>query len=349
MFASLSLKKVATIGVFLLVALTLVYLLTSPRLPSTRIMFGAKNDCLQDNKVATFAVTGETGQSTGTIAIQVTDKRTDKIISGFSEHLVQPGHYHPAELHNCGAYFVRGFNHDPKSLEQKAGFRAELWKYSYKGVGESLFLTSEVTESGFISYLSRDFRVDTNEKYITFHTGYAGQSDYALIIKDLETRNDVFKLPLTELLEIDEQFAGSFGFQEWTDDSRYFWTSLYDGAYVKGWVRIDTNDWSYEAFPAPPDRTLNGYPLHTESGWVPFMPGGVWTGMDIVEEQVSRDRAERGETLDLYLYNIYTKEEILVVDTEATSWVDVGTEWIDDKTLQYKLPNGETTTFTLPN
>ncbi len=344
--------KFLLLGILALVIMTLFWLIVGAQSQFVSVVQNRLDGCLQGNQYVEISFEDNKRRSESYISIKVKDNVDGAVVNEIRQSITSASHYHPYEQMKCAIYFSRSFNYDYEKNEPLPNNQTGIWKYNYEGFGEEIIRTAETISgerSDYVSFYQNDFRVSPNELHISLTVSYQGQSDYALIIKDLETRKDVFKLTLTELLEIDEQFVGSFGFLEWTDDGRYFWTSLYDGAYVKGWVRIDTNDWSYEAFPAPPDRTLNGYQLNTESGWVPFMPGGVWTGMDIVEEQVSRDRAERGETLDLYLYNIYTEEEILVADTEATSWVDVGTEWTDDKTLQYKLPSGEKAIFALPN
>ena len=107
---------------------------------------------------------------------------------------------------------------------------------------------------------------------------------------------------------------------------------------------MDSRDWSYELFEAP-EGVLGGYPLNLETGWVPLIPGAFWTGVVEFDEDMKQERAAAGETADLYLYNVFSKERRLVEDTDAPIWRGLNAQWLSDTELQYTMPDRKVRTY----
>jgi hypothetical protein len=268
----------------------------------------------------------------------VKNKHTNVTLREFTEPILQPGHYHPVELHRCAVYFLQGFNYDARNrLNPPVGFWEELAAFDYSGKRSSVLTIAEKPD-GYISHYSRDFRVNPPETLIALEDS-SDLRDKVFVIKDLITKKDLFTVPLSTILKQNERLVGDIMFLDWTREGQYFWFNLYEGAYVNGWVRIDTRDWSYELFEAP-EGVLGGYPLNLETGWVPLIPGAFWTGVVEFDEEVKQERSDAGETADLYLYNVFSKRRILVEDTDAPIWRGLNAKWLSDSELQYTMPDG---------
>ncbi len=286
----------------------------------------------------------------GTTTITVLDKNSKIEASTFSSDILNTIHYHPIETHSCGVYFARQSNYDYVKHIPLKNYTAAIWKFDYSGRGTELVRLGNDSSSGYVNEYSDDFRVDPAEKYIVLERGYMsdGKDDYALVIKDINTKQDVFTLKASDLQKKYPQLMGEFMMLDWTTDGRYFWANIFEDAYVDGWVRIDTKDWSYEGFVAP-EGILGGYPLNLETGWVPLIPGAFWTGFQEGDDQVKAERLAGGKTADLYLYNLFTKKQILVEDTNEPIWRGLEGKWISDSEFQYSMPDGSRKTYTIPN
>ncbi|MCK4553951.1 hypothetical protein KAU19_03235 [Candidatus Parcubacteria bacterium] len=248
--------------------------------------------------------------------------------------------YHPIEIHKCGIYVIRQFNYNNKKRKQNPGYREEFWCYDYSGNGESLILLAEKPKE-FISYYSTDFRVSTNEKYVVLEHGYHGKDDYSLIIKDLNTKEDIFILKLSDIIEKYPDVIGSFGMLYWKEDDKYFWADIFQGARALGYLKIDSNDWSWEVFETP-DKHLAGFGPNFKTGWMPYVPSAVWTGIVEMDEEIRQEAKERGQTSILYLYNLFTKKQFKIYETAIDPIWNYGPPiWLSDTELEYKLPNGE--------
>jgi len=295
------------------------------------------NGCLEENEIAGYNIKEKTGENGGILAIDVKNKLDKKSIQSFEIKNVRIN-YRPIETHKCGVYIVRQFNYNPNTPKQSIGYKEELWRYVYNGVGENILLLAE-KQNEFISYFASDFRVSPSEKYIILEKGYLGKDDYALVIKDLKTMEDVFVLSAKSTFAQYPNMAGSFGFDKWTDDSRYFWGDIFDGAYVNGYFRIDTQNWKADIFESP-DGAMGGSPLNINTGYLPIQPGQVWTGDYEITQELKEQHKREGKKSFLYLYNLFTKEKKLIETTnEPIFWFKP--EWLSDTELQYELPSGE--------
>jgi len=236
-----------------------------------------KKSCLKENEKAEYELVDKK-QSEDSAIIVVKNRELTKEKQRFSVPLSSATHYHPIELHNCGVYVVRRFNYDYIQSGKKAflpGFKKELWRYKYDGYGEDILLLSELGESGDyrFPFYNDDFRIDPNERYLVLEKGFAGSSDdiYDIVFKYLETIKDAFVLPVSEVWKKYPNTVpgSSVGFYPggWTKDGRYFWVNFFGGAPVFAYMRINTRDWSYDVYIAPPD-VLGGDQLNIENGWI---------------------------------------------------------------------------------
>ncbi|MBU4223870.1 hypothetical protein KJ934_01450, partial [Patescibacteria group bacterium] len=239
------------------------------------------------------------------VVIAIDDKSTKEELFSFKIENIRKN-YHPIELHQCGIYVIRMFNYDPNKVEQKPDYKSELWRYSYTGNGESVLLFHEIiSQDKYKSYYVTDFRIDSFEKYLVLEKGYLGKEDYSLVVKDLNTKKDVFTLLSKDLQRMNPNFIGVFDMLEWSEDGRYFWGSVSDGAYVNGYFRIDTQNWKADIYEAP-DGAMGGSPLNINTGYLPVQPGQVWTGDYQLTEELKEQYKKEGKKSQLYLYNLFT-------------------------------------------
>ncbi len=272
--------------------------------------------------------------------ISIKDKNTGKESFRFEIDNIDPAHYHPFEFHKCGVYVVKKFNYDPKRSEQAPGFKAELWKYQYNGNGDSLLILSEKSQNGiFKGYFSYDFRVDPLEYYIVLIKGYLGSPDYAIVIKDLKTLKDIFVLSGTEIEKQKPEIVGNISFNNWSDDSRYFWVDTHYGAVRLGFIHIDSSDWSYDIF-AVPEGVLGGAAFNSNTGYITVHSNLVWYGVAEIYEKEKAERRKKGIGSELYIENLITGKRYFVVKTDEALW-SFKPQWVSNTELEYTLPNGE--------
>lgn len=292
--------------------------------------------CLGDDETASHLIKKKE-KEVSMADIIIYDKNTSQEKHGFQIELPIPDHYHPIEIHSCGVYAVKDFNYDFFTRRALPGYRLELWRYQYTGNGESLILLSDIPISG--AGFGTDFRVSSNEKYIVLEWSYFGKDDYSLIIKDLNTKEDVFSLLAKEIFERYPNIVGNFNMREWSKDSRYFWGDIFDGAYVLAYFRIDAQNWKYDIYEAP-DGAMGGFPLNINTGYVPIQPGQVWTGDYQLTQELKEQYRKEGRKSELYLYNLFTKEKISI-ETNDEPLFSFKPKWPSDTELQYELPTGE--------
>lgn len=302
--------------------------------------------CLNEDEQAEFKINrlGEYPSAEydkGFVEVVVKKFSSDKEIIRFKiDNIISPSHYHPVEIHQCGVYVIREFNFDFKKFKPLPGFSVELWKYQYNGDGEKILtLAGEYEYSKTKVYYSYDFRIDSFEKYLVLEKGYLGKEDYSLVIKDLNTKEDIFVLSMKSIVEQYPNMAGSFGLDQWTKDGRYFWGDIFDGAYVNGYFRIDTQNWKADIYEAP-DGAMGGSTLNINTGYLPIQPGQVWTGDYQLTEELKEQYRKEGKKSRLYLYNLFTKEKTLIETTdEPLFWFKP--KWLSDTELEYEMPNVE--------
>lgn len=281
--------------------------------------------CLSDDEFADYK-TEEIKDGPSRAIVYIKEKNTNKLISEFQiENITR--HYHPYEAHKCGIYLVREFNIDYKKGKPLPDFRMEVWRYRYDGSGEKL-----VEEN--------DFRVDDNEKYLVLERSYLGKSDYALIIKDLETKEDVFVLTLDEILKKYPNLRpGSFGLGVFTADNKYQWGNIYEGAYDIAYYRIELGTWKTDILPSPSDLPSGAERDFNFKGWLAYADITSFTGLEGVTEQIEEEARKAGKMKNLFLYNLFTKEKIKIASADP-GW-RFALKWLSDTELEYEIPSGE--------
>lgn len=277
------------------------------------------------------------------LVIYIRDKNTNKEKFKFQIDNVRENYI--SEIYKCGIYVIREFNYDPKKTKQDPGYREELWKYDYSGKGESLLLLAEKPKD-FISYYDPDFRVDPQEIYvILLRGGYPERPDYALVIRNFNLKVDSFILSYQDLLKKHPKLTGYFGLESWTKNGDYFWGDLSIAANEIAYLRILRDIWRLDILPAPAG-TLGGTAFNPEYGYVTYDTGPGWIGIDVIAEQVYEEWRKAGKKIDFYLYNLFTKEKILLATIDDPSW-SFKPRWISDTELEYYVPPRERKVYNL--
>lgn len=306
--------------------------------------------CLKDDEVASYE--NDKSDYVGKIKIVVKNKINNKIVSNFQIDNVPLRNAHLIDLRECSLYVLKSFNFDYKASKTLAGFSRELWRYSYNGAGSKILILSGESETGvpdaagisgkFYTFnYSFDFGVDINERYLVLEKSYLGQDDYALVIKDLNTKQDLLVLNLKDILaKYPDVIPGSFGLGSWTKDGKYLYGDLFQGALSTAYYRIEAETWKTDIFAAPSD-ILAGVEraINFEKLYLAYVDIPTFTGVQEVYEQIIEKVKKEGKQKNLYLYNLITKEKTKIASAEP-EW-RYNLEWISDSELQYELPTGE--------
>lgn len=333
-------KKIIFVGiaVFLLAAGTLYFFSQKRELvvseSKEEVMRG---ECLRDNEVASYEI--EKNPEGGGIAkIFVKDKNSGGEKFSFLIKISSPRHYHPVEIHRCGTYAMRTFGYDYKKRVPLKDYRREFWKYDYKKKGRPLIIDS--AKWSYENILG-DFRVSPDEKYVFLIKSYLGKDDYALVIKDLKTKEDAYELKLKEILEKHtDVMPGSIGLGIFTPDGRYFWGDIYDGARETAYYRIEMETWKTEILPLPKDIPAGVERAWSFLGYVAYADFPTFFGIDEVAKQEQEKFKKEGREKHLYLYNLRTKEKKLLASTPDPAR-RFNIKWLSDTELEYELPAGE--------
>lgn len=250
---------------------------------------------------------------------------------------------HAIHISNCAVYVLKEFSLGSDVHKNKY----ELWRYSYEGAGSNILTFYDGDEKKGFAY-SLLSQVDFQEKYLALLKGFVGDTTYQVVIKDLDTLEDRYVIDLkNDLFTKYPQVVGDVEFKGWTKDERYFWFSLFDQAYVLAWVRVDMADGSYEVYKAPVGA-MNGDAINIETGWVTYDDGPPWSGFTDFDEQFQKEWESEGKKVSFALYNLFTKQNILLETIADTTWFYMP-KWIDDKTLEYVLPDETKKLYTLPS
>lgn len=294
--------------------------------------------CLSDNEMVIYNI--DRHQSVSPVDIVIKDKESKKEIFKFTIDSVLPV-YFPVQPRKCGVYAIKEYNFDAKKSKPSPGFRVELWRYEYNGQGALLLTFAGEDKNGEPTvYYSYQFQIDFLEKLIALLEGVLEDVNYAAIIKEIKTREDVFSLRYKEVINQNPGLAGGyFGLDEWTKDSRYFWGRLADGAAVLGFFRIERDTWKVDIFLVPVG-TQGGDALNSELGYVTYDDGAPWSGDTETDEMYRQQWEKEGKKVHFYLYNLLTKEQILLATIDDPRW-NFKPRWISDTELEYYLPNEE--------
>lgn len=285
-----------------------------------------ENDMVEYDRISFNPVITQPKESSPTIFIK--NKKTGGIRNSFQvENIVGVGH--PMEIHRCGVYAIRGFEFDKKKGIYK---KYEFWKYTYNENKEILLPNEE-----FRPY-SLDFRIDPLENYIALIKYYLGHPDYALVIKN-SALEDIFTLSIIEIEKRNSDLVQDISLNGWTKEGHYFWAHTHYGANTLGFIRIDSQDWRVDLFPAPKD-VLGGDALNLENGYVTVHSKNIWIGVAELEEEEKIRRRAQGIGTELYIENLITGERHFVTKTNEPLWY-FKPKWVSETALEYQLPSGE--------
>ncbi len=347
-------KKVFIIGavIILLAAATLYVYFYFFRKPAQIVQTSPETQithppCLGDDEATIFQYIGAPHMATSSNII-ISDKITNKEKFHFKIDNLFVNHGHPYEFRKCGIYVIKEFNSDYKNGKFPPGFKIELWRYKYNGEGMPILKFAGENEKGEPTvYYSYDFRTDFLEVFLALIEGYSGDIDnFATIIKEIETKNDIFSLKYKDIINKYPDLEGVFGLQGWTKDSRYFWGDLFDGAPVFGFYRIERDTWKVDIFSAPPN-TQGGDALNSELGYITYTDGAPWSGDADTDEMYRQQWKKEGRKVHFYLYNLLTKEQILLATIDDPRWY-FQPQWISDSELKYSDPEKGEVIYKIP-
>lgn len=169
--------------------------------------------CLQEGEIFEYKIKKE-GMKNGTLNIFIKDGKSQEIKSKITIDDIRTSAY-PVELRKCGAYYVKLFNYDSINAEKEKGYRSELTVHDYGNNEKKLIVLSETKEE-YQSYYSPSFRTDETEKYLALIKGWYGEpEEHAVVIKDLETLEDVHIITLSELMQEYEIGLGTLDLSFW--------------------------------------------------------------------------------------------------------------------------------------
>jgi len=110
---------------------------------------------------------------------------------------------------------------------------------------------------------------------------------------------------------------------------------------------IDTTDWSYQAFLAP-QTTMGGDAFNPDTGMTTYETNAApWTGDAAVDQQYQQQAQQSGQITSFYIYDFLTDKNYLVATTTNPTYY-YQPKWLSDTQLEYTLPSGATTTYTIP-
>ncbi|OHA14326.1 MAG: hypothetical protein A3G49_05895 [Candidatus Sungbacteria bacterium RIFCSPLOWO2_12_FULL_41_11] len=292
------------------------------------------SDCLGEDEVADFLTDKNYSikYPKFPVTIYVTDKISGKERFHFQIDNVSTG-YQSIEIHKCGVYVIR---------ELPGDYKIELWQYNFAGGSKKILTMAEKDAEGkkILVYYSYEFRTDSLEEYSALVKIYSVKPlELAYTIYDIGTSKDIFVLPQSTIFKKNPELDGSLGLEAWTKSGGYFWGDIFAGAPRLGFVRIQRNTWKYDVLPAP-GGTLGGTAFNPEYGYVTYNTGPGWIGIDIVTEQVHNEWRKAGKIVELYVYNLFTKEKNLLATSTEPSW-NGKPQWLSNTELQYEMPNGE--------
>lgn len=299
--------------------------------------------CLGEDESADFPSSEKSNTfynwpSSSTIDVYVKNKTTDETLSTFKIKNLDYENVHPLEFHQCAVYTLREFG-----TNSLPGYRVELWKYDYAGNGKKLFDMLVEGATSTTNYYEPEFRIDPNEKYLALDT----RQD-AFVIFDPKTLQILFTLPISDIEKQEPNIIGFVQFYPggWSTDGRYFWFDFDAFADIIGFVRIDTSNWSYQAFAAPP-TTMGGDAFNPDNGIVTYRTNAApWTADAAIDQQYRDQAKQSGQITSFYLYDLLTKQNYLVATTTDPTYY-YRPQWLSSSTLEYRLPSGATTTYTI--
>lgn len=295
----------------------------------------SSKSCLEENEFIDYTIDERYAKEiqipTVPVTISIRDKSTLESKKSFIIDNITP----LIRIHKCGIYVLRDFD------RESSNYREELWKYDYSGKGTKLFLLFAFLDNQPKGILYNGFVIDPNERYLVLEKSYLSQDDYALVIKDLNTKEDLLVLNLKDVLvKYPDVIPGSFGLGSWTKDGKYLRGDIFDGALDTAYYQIEAGTWKTEIYPSPSDL-LAGVEraINYEKWYLAYVDIPTFTGVQDVYEQIIEKAKKEGKQKNFYLYNLITKEKTKIVSAEPEWRFNI--KWLSDAELQYELPSGE--------
>ena len=298
------------------------------------------NPCLSDNEYADYSIDEKYAKEikipTVPVTIFVKDKLSNEVKSSFViENLIPL-----VRMYKCGIYMVREFN------KRVPDSRSELWKYNYSGKGTMVLTLALFRDKKPIGALyGTSLAIDPQEKYIVLERGYLGSQDYAAVIKELRTLMDVFVLTLEDVKKMNPAVEpGIIGLGKWSDDSKFVWGTIFNGPVDTAYLRVDIGSWKTDVFLPPPN--LSGEQALNTDGYIAYTDFTTFYGIDSIAEEAFTEFRKEGRQKHLYLYNFFIKENKLIAAVSDPEWY-FKPRWLSNSVLQYMLPPGATSTYTI--
>ena len=257
------------------------------------------------------------------------------------------------ELHDCGFYIHKGEGYNVNTNKVSPGYFSSLWMYDYfaDGSGEQLVLfgenpTGQREDSKY--FYGSQFRINPSETFISLERGYPGSPDYALVIKDIETKEDVFALSMKDVVEKQPSAAGTFSVGKWVErpDGEYLVSEIFDSARETAFVYIKTDTWESAVYPTPEDLQAG-----VERAYAPFEPMIAytdiitWAGFKEVTDAIMDEYLAEGVKKHLTVQDLKTGERIVLEEVPLVRDHKFKLLWLSDTELQYVLPSGEVKTW----
>lgn len=302
--------------------------------------------CLGDDEVASYQI-NKNSEGGGIVTIEIKKKTADAIIKSFTMGTIDPQRVDPLEIHHCHIYVSREFNVDYKRNVLLPGFSEELWAYDFNGIGNKIitFVSKDFAgkENGIYDF---SFKVNDSEQYLVLTRGYLGSSDYAVVVKDLKTLNDIFVLTSADLMSKYKLPQAEIGAGRWLDNNTFL-VFVTDGAVTFDEIVVSKSgaDWKLTILPVPDDASVvtawnpDGY-------WIAYNDGPGWIGAEDVAQGIYQQWRAQGKEQSLFAYNLATKQKVTLATTNDPSW-SFKTIWVSTTTLQYTLPSRATSTYVI--
>ena len=302
-----------------------------------------KDEDVFSDKTSCFGI-----EKTVVLHKETTPATLDLIINNNTQVIdnIPPNQSSVYKLKECALYVIKYKGFDYKSYKSLDDFDYSIWVYHF--LKEPYLLVNLANKQGGKTNILYQYKFDVSnsEKYISLVQGYVGSEDYALHIKDIETKENIVEVNLTSDLFIKyPNIAGDVEFRGWSEDEKYFWFSLFDQANVLAYVRVNMENGDFGVFEAPVG-TMNQDAFNVNTGWVTYDDGPPWTGVREFEEEYQQEWEEAGDFVTFSIYNIFSKQKIDLEKTTNTTWWHYP-KWLDDETLEYKLPSGEIKKYNL--
>lgn len=294
--------------------------------------------CLQENETVEYTIDEKYAKklkiSTVPTTIVVKGEMTggvEKITSTFVlDNFVGPS----LQVRKCGIYVRRKIKEN--NLDNEG-----VWHYDFSGKGESIFLLSlfKDKQPQGITY-SGGFSIDPEERYLLLERSYLGKPDYAGVVKDLKTLQDVFVLSTDDIGRINPNIKqGIISLGSWSPDGRYLWGTIFNDAFDEGYIRVDTVTWKADVLSPPPDQPSGVERARSFSGYLAYNDFPGFFGFDFIAKAEKDKFLQEHRQKHLNLYNLFTKEKRTLAATSDPEW-SFKQKWLTDTELEYYLPSG---------